>query len=586
MKRYFLLLATLLLGLQAQADGFIDEPERYTLTLDLSNPVEAYTGIEDSAYYVIQNYGQYDMDIPCWVYEKDGQLRCAASSDLLTGAAVVKCISTGQKGRYYVQFASGRFLPLEMPNNLYELVQTGTDSVEYILGSSTYGMRLRCAASQTHLYGDEYAPYIKVNATLFSGPLAQFRFFKVLSIEERADYSDVLQDEIGKYFTTNVGSYFAMSQAFYEANAEKYADYLANGCTYDEWKAMAAAVKADVLANEPESGWYRIRNRMDDGCMGYGEEGYGHSNPKKMGTVVSATLAPTNASTPIYLEKQAAHVYTLLINGSYLQPTPGYYTIRLGETAVGHTFAAGEYDMPGYVCLQGEGSRSSYPFVSRSTVDSIGLVGYKATTADTLSYWRVEDAAGTQVEIPLLAVGDSAYATAFVQYPARFENVNACSVCLLDTAAHRAYYEALDSLAAVPAATPVLLIASASDSVAVATVCEESDIDAPADNSLQGTYIDVSANAYVLAAEADTAAFCYASSLVVKPANTAYLTTATAGKQRGAFALVDYAAISGVETIDKVDNCHLSPVTYDLYGRRVNAPQRGVFIVNGKKIIR
>ena len=109
-------------------------------------------------------------------------------------------------------------------------------------------------------------------------------------------------------------------------------------------------------------------------------------------------------------------------------------------------------------------------------------------------------------------------------------------------------------------------------------------------NLLEGTVADtyVAKNAYVLAQPEDNTVGFY---LAEKNQNSgaaflnngfkAYLPAEAASSVR--FISFDFGTETAIESIESVEN---NAVVYDLAGRRVQGAQKGIFIVNGKKVIK
>ena len=116
----------------------------------------------------------------------------------------------------------------------------------------------------------------------------------------------------------------------------------------------------------------------------------------------------------------------------------------------------------------------------------------------------------------------------------------------------------------------------------------------PVENELVGTVFDtnVAANAYVLSAQGDPAVVGFYKAQLNLEENTkfknnafkAYLPAATGGEAR--FLVFNFGddnatAIEGIEAESTAN-----AVVYDLAGRRVQKAQKGLYIVNGKKVIK
>lgn len=124
----------------------------------------------------------------------------------------------------------------------------------------------------------------------------------------------------------------------------------------------------------------------------------------------------------------------------------------------------------------------------------------------------------------------------------------------------------------------------------VMTKTADESLDSYSGNSLKGTDVAISnpGNAYVLNYKrSEGVGFYRLSSTGTIPANRAYLTSggtvaAAAAAAREFFAFD--AAITGIEDVNAQDN-EDDVKTFDLQGRRVANPAKGVYIVNGKKVI-
>ena len=70
------------------------------------------------------------------------------------------------------------------------------------------------------------------------------------------------------------------------------------------------------------------------------------------------------------------------------------------------------------------------------------------------------------------------------------------------------------------------------------------------------------------------------------PGNKAFLVLTNAEAQAKGFVLeFEDGGTTGIETIENSNHSTESGVYYDLQGRRVENPTRGVYIVNGKKVV-
>lgn len=124
----------------------------------------------------------------------------------------------------------------------------------------------------------------------------------------------------------------------------------------------------------------------------------------------------------------------------------------------------------------------------------------------------------------------------------------------------------------------------------VMTKTDGESLDSYSGNSLKGTDIAISnpGNAYVLNYKPlEGLGFYRLSSTATIPANRAYLTSGAtvAGATAAAREFFAFdAAITGIDNVNAQDS-EDDVKTFDLQGRRVTNPAKGVYIVNGKKVI-
>ena len=129
----------------------------------------------------------------------------------------------------------------------------------------------------------------------------------------------------------------------------------------------------------------------------------------------------------------------------------------------------------------------------------------------------------------------------------------------------------------------VVLKASTAEGINLTPTNETSSADY-SDNSLQGTTTQITnpGNAYVLNyKEATGAGFYKLKETGIIGANKAYLTYSAPAKVRGYFSFYETTGIE-TPTVGCSDNTEI--VVYDLQGRRVSQPTKGLYIVNGNKV--
>ena len=104
-------------------------------------------------------------------------------------------------------------------------------------------------------------------------------------------------------------------------------------------------------------------------------------------------------------------------------------------------------------------------------------------------------------------------------------------------------------------------------------------------SSLNGTLTEINGNAngniYVLNTGTKGAGFYKLAENGTVPANKAYLVYDGAASSREYYLFDEATAISAPLVNSEVVNSEV----YDLQGRRVNTPTKGVYIVNGRKVV-
>ena len=192
----------------------------------------------------------------------------------------------------------------------------------------------------------------------------------------------------------------------------------------------------------------------------------------------------------------------------------------------------------------------------------------------------------TAKEVPLNVVGDASYATLYLPYAISLpENTKAYTV----TGIENDYAQLTEIPDVVPATTPVILINSASEaSVLCAMTNETTSYSGP--NFLHGTLfnrlLDLSNDSpyYSLGRKDGNIGFYKFSS--------AGKTTITLGANKAFLEVPQSVGVKGftfnfggiVDGIDSLERQPSDRVIYDLAGRRIAKPARGLYIVNGKKV--
>ena len=214
-----------------------------------------------------------------------------------------------------------------------------------------------------------------------------------------------------------------------------------------------------------------------------------------------------------------------------------------------------------------------------------------AGSADSPSAWKLIAVTETPEFTYDLTVGEVGYATLMLAYNATFPTTVACYTAAVD-----GEYVKLTEVEGnvLPAKTPVIVAAEAGTYSFVSTTATAV---VSAENELVGSLYpqivtpDANTTCYVLAKPAaenpvgfykaalnqsDNAAF-------LNNANKVYLPVAAGAEAPAMFSFGRGEGTTGIETAVSGEQ---TVVIYDLAGRRVEKMEKGIYIVNGKKVIR
>ena len=181
---------------------------------------------------------------------------------------------------------------------------------------------------------------------------------------------------------------------------------------------------------------------------------------------------------------------------------------------------------------------------------------------------------------PTITVGSALYTTYTTQVPVSFTGVKAYTVSSISGSS-----AILTKVTEAPANTPVIIEAAAANTY---TLTYKSDAAGVGTNYLKysdGTIVGDDSTIFALGEKNDKVGFYLVKNGVIVPAGRAYLVVGGGGEVKEFlyfdFGEDDATAINKVSDSANVVN---GPV-YDLSGRRVQKPTKGLYIVNGKKVM-
>ena len=354
--------------------------------------------------------------------------------------------------------------------------------------------------------------------------------------------------------------------------------------TADYPSAYEALVKVrdNVALVTPDAGFYRLKNVATDKYLNAtAVSGYLNTNK-----YVFANGDNTSAATVIRLQEGEGGIY--MYNQGY-----GFGWVDASKSAgagLGYlTSIADKYVnwFPGKaanqiafaICLgNGTGDYASYLTKGIYTADTgdesvVGGTDYTANAAQ----WVVEEATSATVNLNSDGAATPTYYATFCA-PFSYTVSGATAYTLAESGD---YLVPTPVDGKVAAGTPVLLKGTAS--TATLTIVGTDYAETPGTNGLTGTYLAKTINGttdYVLGINAGVVGFYHWDSSNLS-ANRAYLASTTSVK---GFAINWDGETDGISAVDNGQSAKGETI-YTLSGQRVSKPTRGLYIVNGKKVV-
>lgn len=419
----------------------------------------------------------------------------------------------------------------------------------------------------TSRYINDYAGYKKLsfwqdNASKDAG--------STLTVE--APYPIWVEENISPYFD-NFGKYFSVkssSESMAMGSTWAAAKSSCDKATYDE---LLAFVSDANNIRYPATGNYRIKNVSSGKYVGYGTAGY---TGKGVGLI---EVEASDPSSILQLTKVSDGVYTISTQGLNVQTQGDNNTpVRANSNAgSNHTFTM---QTPTVVSIRADLSDANgYWFRS-----SWGNAPESILTWDNssnASKWVIEDA--TNITLTLNAVDDVTYGTTYLPFGVTLPTTDAtgddvCAYTLINLGNGwvRPVLLGTDGKS-IPAGTPVLLKGTSTTNV-TATIASVDDISQ--DNILDGTYTTMAHGDNLVLGKYDGVVGFYKYNFDIKP-NKAYI--AADAEVKGFMLSWDNISTSIEDNVGMPES--QSQTIYNISGQRVSQPTRGIYIVNGRKMV-
>ena len=385
--------------------------------------------------------------------------------------------------------------------------------------------------------------------------------FKVTEAPLEDDYNTQLIADFSSWFdvetTPTLNTYFTLSTSDYNSLKTQYTTLKAT-CTREEYEDFVENFYHAV--KYPKTGYYFLKNTVG------GQYGYLYGD----GTQFIGNAAKPAVNSVVHLEEyesEGYHFYAIKVQGQYVGAATNSTIVVPSKNP---TYFYVDIKKPGVIALSANPD-DAFSYLHVANTRGYAVVGWDAPSP--ASQWTVEDA--THFEVSLNAVNGKSYATFCAPF----------GVTVADTKANTLVMDAskkfvtLNEIAEVPANTGVLLVNETGATTATVTI-NDAAAATVANNALVGTlapHAKAAGDLFLGNNEGVVGFYDWAGTSLA--ANRAYIPAATAA---GVRALLFDNTTTGVNAAT-LNNA--SQKVFDLQGRRVEKAQKGLYIVNGKKVV-
>lgn len=382
---------------------------------------------------------------------------------------------------------------------------------------------------------------------------------------ETVDWGELAKVKIDEYYYSHApGQYFGAST---ELTSSTKASITAMGAAFT--KANYESMDLSALTKYPETGYYYVKS------VGARNWGVSYITYSSAGLVTQTT---SDMNSIIRLKKESS-VYKLSVQGLNLQPFSTESQQAQVTAEEGCEVTLSSYS-PGVGIIQNSiAGTPQFPGYSKYFHEdaSSNVVSWEHT--DNASHWTIEKV--EDFDVTLNSGGDGNYYATFCA-PFSF-TISGATAYTLERNGDWLIPTAIDG--AVPAGTPVLL--RGTSGTATLTISGTDYAATPlTTTALTGTYLEKEIDGstdYVLGINGGVVGFYHWNSNTLA-ANRAFLDIPAAGVK--SFALMfDEEDATGIKTLDDVQGT-TNDVIYNVAGQRMSRMQKGINIINGKKILK
>ncbi len=559
------------------------ETSEVNLTMTSNLPFTISSSYADATWYYLTLRGKYAMYGSTTPYSLSSDKATAIATaenalwamvgDPLNGFRVIN--KGAGEGKYLDAYGS--------------TIQMGTNTDQYTLwaiGQNSNGFTLHNGSKYLNDESNEGVLGSWSNATYAPGDAGS-----AMTVEA-VDYYDLAMAYIDQYASDNaVGDdeYFGVrtaSKATYKSQIETAFSANHAGLTESVYENTIKPGCSAMIVY-PESGYYRIKssgNRKGETYITYG-----YCNDKSKYGLVTTPVANkmTDAGTVFkFTSTGDPGVYTLSTQGLNVQDETGYNTPFTATEAEGVTFTF-EFVSKGFATIRHNTSASDACFHESNWNLPAAVVRWEASSVQ--SHWSLEKA--SSLDLTLNDGGDGYYyATVCLPFAVTLNEACAYTLTLNDS---QTGLRLSDAISAVPAGTPVLL-RSASASVTASIAGDASYATTPVTSTaLTGVYVDTAVASgtevdgttdYFLGIVNGKIGFYHWAGTTLK-ANRAYFDSSSLPVPVKGLVLDFEDDATSIQAIDNGRQTTDAAI-YNIAGQRLNKTQKGINIVNGKKILK
>ncbi len=437
----------------------------------------------------------------------------------------------------------------------------------------------QCGANGFGLWSEVNNKYVNTQSSTLKywGSFDQGSTYWVEAVPD--NYASNVEAEVKPWFD-NYGGNFQLKTSVVEANQTTYNAALVN-CDLATYQQLLGLLDEPDNYVYPSTGFYRIKSI---GARAVGESyiAYGKSSGSSYYGLITkaATAANQDATTIFYLNRQSNGKYAMAIQGLNVQAASK-------STIVSATAAAAqEYTFipssPGYAVMTVNGGQ--YEFLHESGWTDQGydfnvVLGWEASAG--ASHWTVEPVETLTVSLNG-PVESYYYATFCVPFDVNF-GTSAAAFTLSKEGTTLTTTEVTGNT--VPAGTPVLLVGEHNSATATITSTNYTSTISTS-TALTGTYLPIANfdgnTNYTLGSDGTKVGFYHWDGTTLS-ANRAYV--AGSGSNVKGYVLNFDDDATGIEMVNGQSSMVNDPI-YNLAGQRISKMQKGINIVNGKKILK